>query len=202
LSFTRTTTAANADNVGPMMRVGTATATATDDAALTIDGVPFGDTGVYVYTARGNLMMGGPSLARTVEDILHKTAAKLGGKYTGVPQCVAAVADAITALRLSVEARKGKTTDARFWRHRYYAICVEEHRRMWPKIAVADPYADAQYEARLNPPGKLIRLYDVRKARDEAQRIAAAKAIAAEKERTRIASALVEQADGQIRAAF
>ncbi len=196
----------NTANTGGTCRVGMGQGTHERGGGVTITVSPFGDGGLYVARATGDLQVSLSSLRQVIASVIHKARAKAEADAPGLPGAVPAIADALTALRLSVEAAKGASTRAVWWHRHYFRLAAETHFRLFPGVSIADPYAAAIMKARqvaqTNPPAPVFSLWHERNRRQEAERIAAAAAIAAERERKRIAAHIREGAGGQLEIAL
>lgn len=196
----------NTSNTGGTCRLGMGEGTYKPGTGVSITLSPYGNGGLYVARATGDLKLELSSLRRVLIDVVGKARAKADAAGQGLPGVVPAIADALTALRLSVEAAKGASTRAVWWHRHYFRLAAEAHFRLFPGVSIPDPYAAAIMRAReiakTAPPAPVVSLWQVRNQRQEAERIAAAAAIAAQRERQRIARELRVEGDGQLAATF
>lgn len=183
-------TSKNGLNIGSTNRVGVGEGTFEAGAGVSITVSPFGGDGLYVARATGDLRITPGALRQVIANLLSKARAKSEAAAPGVPGAVPAVADALTALRLSVEAANGTPTRAEWWRRYYWAMVARVHHSMFPNADLPrNPHVD--YVAAPGMPGDVISLNTARVRRREI-----------EAERAAIAAHVREGADGQLEIAL
>jgi hypothetical protein len=184
---------------GEVFRVGLSEAHYSAEQGLTLEARRFGRSSAYVCSANGTLRVDLSEMRGLISDILNRAATAANAEGTGAVGCVSAIADALTALRVAVVARKGLASEAKWWRRHYFELVSQEHRKLWPKTPVPMPPWERQPKS-TGPRASVVSLKVVRQHR-AAQRAAAAES-AAQAERQRIAAATRVEPSGQIAAAF
>jgi hypothetical protein len=184
-------------NGNPISTVGTSCGWYDPEIALYLktkrvaSGWVMGGLPTYICSAAGTLTGDVREIRKCIAEALRFVAANSG---TGdALHALDPIADALTALRVAVEQRNGNATSPTFFRREYWHAVADEHRKLFIQADVLpNPYVRKLSKADKTTAANVSSL------RDFAERRAEQQAAAAAAERQRIASALVEQPDGQI----
>jgi hypothetical protein len=180
-------------------RVGLGDASYDADQTILIEARSFGRDGVYNCTATGTLRLPVAALQDVIRSLMADAAKDAGTPKSGAPHIVAGIADALTALRVAVEARKGVETRAGWWRPQYFHLVEMEHRRMWPRTPIQNPHTQPKATPTSGAPtAHVVSIDALRRGRQAREARLAREAAAREAERARVKAALTVEPSGQL----
>lgn len=197
----------NYDSCGTdrLFRVGVGTASYDAETGIKLSVLPYGRGGVYTGHASGDLRLPMDEIRKTIRTLYFKLTDQIGDTRRGVPGAVAAVGDALTALRLAIQDRKGTETRADWWRKHYHALAAQEHNRCFgagklPANLAASTAPKAETGGKANAPVPVVTIQELRALRHEAERKRAAAEVARQRElaKARMSPALTVEASGQV----